>query len=151
MFAINQRRRLGHRLVQSTELWATFEEAVYKVEGNYTFAENGETRRRHPALQQRSPDPGVRFYWNRGVASRTRSPLRWVTPFTVLEKWLDLDLSRGAYEGAYQDRRDPDLRPEPGLEMEQLDAAIGQYVVGFIVPWWPSYTAFTQVHWCVKL
>jgi hypothetical protein len=111
---------------------ATFEEAVYTVDGIYTYADGGESRY-------------ARLYFSNGMLrqvfgftgqTETGAP-REIIPqpgdtFTVLEKWLDLD----------QDGKVADVASQQGgtlvfgdqmFAWRELDAAPGAYVVGFIV------------------
>ncbi|HMR64928.1 MAG TPA: clostripain-related cysteine peptidase, partial [Anaerolineae bacterium] len=111
---------------------ATFEEAIYTVDGLYTFADGGETRY-------------ARLYFNDGRLRQifgftgedfTGAP-REITPqtgdtFTVLERWLDLD-QQGNVAQASQQTGDTLTFGEQPFTWQELDAAPGRYLVGFIV------------------
>ncbi|HMQ56614.1 MAG TPA: hypothetical protein PKD98_31330, partial [Anaerolineae bacterium] len=111
---------------------ATFEEAIYTVDGLYTFADGGETRY-------------ARLYFNDGRLRQifgftgedfTGAP-REITPqtgdtFTVLERWLDLD-QQGNVAQVSQQTGDTLTFGEQPFTWQELDAAPGRYLVGFIV------------------
>ncbi|WP_410967566.1 hypothetical protein, partial [Salmonella sp. SAL4456] len=52
--------------------------------------------------------------------------------FTVQQKWLDLDQNGKVQQVAWQDGETITLGNAP-IKWEELDAAAGDYVVGFIV------------------
>ncbi|MGC9469424.1 MAG: clostripain-related cysteine peptidase, partial [Anaerolineae bacterium] len=111
---------------------ATFEEAVYTVDGIYTYADDGETR----YAQLRFSDGELRQVFGFTGDDGTGAP-REITPsigdtFTVLDTWWDLD-DRGnvaekvALEGGTL------TFGEETFTWEELDAAPGVYIVGFVV------------------
>lgn len=111
---------------------ATFDEAVYTVDGTYTYADSGETRY-------------ARLYFANGVLQQVfgftgedgNGAPREILPqtgdsFTVLEKWLDLN----AQGQVAQVSRQAGGTLTFGSQMftwKELDAAVGEYLVGFIV------------------
>ena len=111
---------------------ASFEDAIYTVEGIYTYADDGETRY-------------VRLYFNNGVLRQvfgftgeggTGAP-REIIPqpgdtFTVLEKWMDLD-QQGQVVEVVQQAGSTLTFADQMFSWEELDAAAGEYLVGFIV------------------
>jgi hypothetical protein len=111
---------------------ASFEDAIYTVEGIYTYADDGETRY-------------VRLYFNNGVLRQvfgftgeggTGAP-REIIPqpgdtFTVLEKWMDLD-QQGQVAEVVQQAGGTLTFGDQMFSWEELDAAPGEYLVGFIV------------------
>jgi len=108
------------------------EEAVYTVEGNYTFADSGEQRKArlyfvNGTLQQ------VFGFSGEAAASAPRE----IIPqpgdtFTILDKWLDLDTSGNVVQSVRQEGETLTFG-DTMFTWEVLDAAAGQYVVGFIV------------------
>ena len=108
------------------------EQAVYTVDGTYTYADGGESRY-------------ARLYFSDGVLRQvfgftgqqgTGAP-REIIPqsgdrFTVLEKWMDLDESGGAAQAATQQGGTLTFGDQM-FAWQELDAAPGQYVVGLIV------------------
>ncbi|MGQ9599463.1 MAG: clostripain-related cysteine peptidase, partial [Anaerolineae bacterium] len=111
---------------------ASPEQAVYTVDGIYTYADGGESRH-------------ARLYFSNGVLTQvfgftgesgTGAP-REIIPntgdtFTVLERWLDLD-DRGAVERTVTQTGSTLTFGGTTFSWKELDAAAGQYVVGFIV------------------
>jgi len=111
---------------------ASFEEAIYTVDGTYTYADGGESRY-------------ARLYFNDGVLRQvfgftaeggTGAP-REIIPqagdtFTVLEKWLDLDQRGKVVQVAAQEGGTLTFGDQM-LTWEELDAAPGEYIVGFVV------------------
>ncbi len=111
---------------------ATYEEAVYTVEGIYTYADSGETRY-------------ARLYFANGVLQQVfgftgedgNGAPREILPqtgdtFTVLDKWLDLD----AQGRVTQASRQAGGTLTFGTQMftwTELSAPAGEYLVGFIV------------------
>jgi len=132
VFAINDGNSSLVALFKPEVYGATFEDAVYSVDGIYTYGDDGESRY-------------ARLYFSDGVLrqvfgftgeSGVGAP-REITPntgdtFTVLDKWWDLDDSGNlaetvSLEGGtltFGDRM---------FTWEELDAAPGTYVVGFVV------------------
>ena len=111
---------------------ASFEEATYTVDGIYTYADDGESRY-------------ARLYFSDGVLRQVfgfanqkgAGAPREIVPqagdtFTVLESWMDLDDQGQLVEVATQEG-DTLTFQEQTFTWEELDAAAGEYVVGFVV------------------
>jgi hypothetical protein len=125
---------------------ASPEEAVYSVEGNYTFADGEESRH-------------ARLYFSDGVLRQvfgftgeggTGAP-REIIPepgdsFTVLEKWMDLDQS-GKVAQVVRLEGGTLIFEDQMFVWEELDAAQGAYIVGLIAQDLDgnSYEVFEQV------
>ncbi|MBP6470091.1 MAG: hypothetical protein KBE23_00505 [Chloroflexi bacterium] len=132
MFAISdgQNSVLGALAPQS--YGAAPEDATYTVDGLYTYADGGETRY-------------ARLFFRDGVLQQvfgftgqdsTGAP-REIMPqpgdrFTLQEKWLDLDASGNVVNTSTQEGGTLTFGSEK-FTWEELDAAAGEYVVGFIV------------------
>ncbi|MFO7631123.1 MAG: clostripain-related cysteine peptidase, partial [Caldilinea sp.] len=111
---------------------ATYEDAVYSVDGLYTYAADGEQRR-------------ARLYFRDGVFQQvfgftgdgsTGAP-REILPeigdtFIVDEQWLDLD-SSGQVAGRVIEQGGVLTFGSEAMRWVELDAAVGDYMVGFIV------------------
>ncbi|MCL7451437.1 MAG: clostripain-related cysteine peptidase [Anaerolineae bacterium] len=111
---------------------ASPEEAVYTVEGTYTYADDGQSRY-------------ARLYFSDGVLKQvfgftgeggTGAP-REIIPstgdtFTVLDTWMDLD-QRGRVEDTVTLQGGTLTFGDQMFSWEALDAAPGQYIVGFVV------------------
>lgn len=124
----------------------TFEEAIYSVEGLYTFAGSGDSL-------------NARLYFQNGAllavygftgADEAGAP-REITPgpgdrFTLFEKWLDLGSDGNVRETVYQPGQTLTFGSTP-FTWEQLYAAPGEYIVGFIIEDLDGnqYPAYTQV------
>jgi len=119
-------------LFKPKDFGRTFEEAVYTVDGIYTLAETGE--------QYNS-----RLYFIDGLLRQVyvfsgdadASAPREVVPsagdsFTVLETWLDLDSNGQVVQVATQ-QGGTLIFGDAMFTWETLDAAAGDYVVGFVV------------------
>lgn len=132
VFAINdgQNSVVAHFTPRS--YGATFKDAVYSVDGTYTYADSGDTRH-------------ARLFFRNGVLTQvfgftgesgTGSP-REIIPqtgdtFTVADTWMDL----GAQGESAQTSIQPGGMLTFGDQMfrwQELDAAPGPYIVGFIV------------------
>ncbi|MBN1582410.1 MAG: hypothetical protein JXA89_17010, partial [Anaerolineae bacterium] len=111
---------------------ATFEEAVYTVDGLYTYADDGESR--HARLY--FSDGLLRQVFGFTGQDETGAP-REIIPqpgdtFTVLEKWMDLDTQGKVVQTASQPGGTLTFSDQM-FAWKTLDAAPGAYIVGFIV------------------
>lgn len=132
MFAISDGADSVLALFTPQSYGASSEEAIYTVEGIYTYADGGESRY-------------ARLYFSNGVLRQvfgftgeggTGAP-REIIPqpgdtFTVLEKWMDLDQSGKVVQTARQEGGILTFGDQM-FTWEELDAAPGEYIVGFIV------------------
>lgn len=132
MFAIEDDENRVTVALQPESYGATYEDAVYSVDGVYTYAADGEQRR-------------ARLYFRNGVFQQvfgfagdgsTGAP-REILPevgdtFTVDEQWLDLDNS-GRVVGRFIEAGGVLTFGRKPMRWVELDAAVGDYVVGFIV------------------
>jgi hypothetical protein len=132
VFAINDGADSVVALFTPESYGASFEEAVYTVDGIYTYADGGESRY-------------ARLYFSDGVLRQvfgftgeggTGAP-REIIPqagdrFTVLERWLDLDQSGKVVQTATQEGGTLTFGDQM-YAWQELDAAPGEYIVGFIV------------------
>jgi hypothetical protein len=131
VFAISDGSQRAVALFSPQDYGATAEQAVYTVDGTYTYAD-GEQRSarlvfRDGVLRQ------VFSYSGEGGAGAPRE----IIPqpgdtFTILENWLDLDGRGSVVQAATQDGVTLTFGEQPFTWVE-LDAAAGQYVVGYIV------------------
>jgi hypothetical protein len=132
VFALSDGQQSVTALFQPQDYGATFEQAVYAVDGIYTFSATGETR-------------SARLYFSNGKLTRVAgisgvgavgAPGE-ITPqpgdtFTIQERWLDLDASGKVSGTATQDGATLTFSDQP-FQWKTLDAAPGEYIVGFIV------------------
>jgi hypothetical protein len=108
------------------------ENAMYTVDGIYTYADGGESR--HARLFFR--DGVLQQVFGFTGESGTGAP-REIIPepgdtFTVLESWMDLDQSGKVVQSTAQQGGTLTFGDQM-FTWEELDAAPGEYVVGFIV------------------
>jgi hypothetical protein len=147
VFAVSDGRDTYPALFSPESYGLTFEEAIYSVEGLYTFARTGDSL-------------NARLYFQNGAliavygftgAQEAAAP-REITPepgdsFTLFEKWLDLAPNGSVRETVYQPGETFLFGPQV-FTWEQLFAAPGEYIVGFIIEdldgnQYPVYTQMT--------
>ncbi len=145
VFAINDGRGSKTALFKPQSYGATFEEATYTVGGIYTFVESGESVNASLYFQNGNL---VQIFGITG-SDDTGAP-REITPqegdtFTLLDKWIDNP--GGTPQIVYQNGATLTFGASP-FQWEQLYAAAGEYVVGFIIEdldgnQYPVYTQIT--------
>ena len=132
MFAIDNGSQSAIAMFSPETYGASAENAVYTVDGIYTYGDGGETRY-------------ARLYFTDGVLTNvfgftgengTGAP-REIIPasgdsFTVLEKWMDLD-SQGRVKKIATQPGETLTFNDRTFEWKELDAAVGDYIVGFII------------------
>lgn len=132
VFAINDGTNRVTALFRPESFGESFEQAIYTVDGTYTFADSGEQR-------------AARLFFSNGVLRQvygfTKSDgagaPREITPtagdtFTVTETWLDLDQNGQVTQRASQAGGTLTFGNQM-FTWEPLDAAAGEYIIGFIV------------------
>jgi hypothetical protein len=131
VFAVSDGADTAVALFQPETYGATFEDAIYRVDGICTYADG----------EQRS----ARLNFRNGVLHQvigftndelTGAP-REITPqagdsFTILEQWMDLNQSGGVTQRTTQEG-DTLTFSDQTFTWQELAAAAGDYVVGFIV------------------
>ena len=146
IFAINDGVNSVIARLNPQSYGASFEEAVYTVDGTYTYADGNESRH-------------ARLYFSNGVLKQVfgftgqdgAGAPREIIPqagdtFTVQEQWMDLDQRGQVVQTATQDGGTLTFGDQM-FTWEELDAAAGQYIVGFIVQDLDgnSFESFTEV------
>jgi len=131
MFAISDGTDSVTAALMPESYGAAPEDATYRVDGIYTYT-SGESR--YARLYFR--DGWLRQVFGFTGENGTGSP-REIYPqrgdkFTVLEKWLDLDAQGKVVQKASQQGGTLTFGNQM-FSWEELDAAAGQYVLGFIV------------------
>lgn len=146
VFAINDGRTSATAMFTPQSYGATAEQATYAVEGVYTFADSGES-------------VDARLYFQNGNLvsvfgvtgeGDTGAP-REITPqqgdrFTLLQKWMEAS-SPGGTQAVYENGETLVFGSQP-FTWEQLFAASGEYLVGFLIEdldgnQYPVYTQIT--------
>jgi clostripain len=146
VFAISDGNESIVTLFQPQTYGATFEEATYAVDGIYTYSDG--TQRVARLLFQ---DGILQQVYGFNNEDGTGGP-REIIPqagdqFTVVQRWLDLD-SSGSVTGSETQEAGTLTFSDSTLIWIDLDAAAGEYVVGFIVEdfdgnQFPAYTQIT--------
>ncbi|MBN1643184.1 MAG: hypothetical protein JXA09_18265 [Anaerolineae bacterium] len=108
------------------------EDAVYSVDGSYTFADDGTTRQARLYFRDGVLYQAFGFAGDRDAGAPREIIPRSGDAFTVLETWMDLDPSGGAVRMASQEGGTLTFGDQV-FAWRELDAAPGDYVVGFIV------------------
>jgi hypothetical protein len=102
------------------------------VEGIYTFADSGDQRYARMYFSNGQLHQVFGFTSQDGTgAPREISPRKGDT-FTILEKWMDLD-SQGNVTQVVQQEGETLTFGDEMFTWEQLYAAAGDYIVGFLV------------------
>ncbi len=118
-------------LLNPEEYGATFEDALYSVDGIYTYSD-GEQRVARITFQDGQAVQVFGFQNDDGTgAPREILPTAGDT-FTIFETWLDLDEQGNVIEQATETGETLTFSEDPFI-WEEYDAAPGDYVVGFIV------------------
>ena len=140
----------GERVLASfspAEYGAAPEEAVYTVEGIYTFADGTGSKYARLYMSNGMLDQVYGYTGTDGTGSpREIVPVAGDT-FTVLQKWMDVGAQGAQIEYATQ-QGDTLTFAGDQVNWLELDAAAGQYVVGFIVKDLDGndYAVYTQVN-----
>jgi hypothetical protein len=146
VFGINDGQNSTTALFTPQTFGASSDEAIYEVDGIYTFTELGESVNACLYFQNGHL---VQIFGITGEGE-TGAP-REITPqvgdtFTVLEKWFE-PVSSGGTQIVYENGETLTFGADP-FTWEQLYAAQGEYVVGFIIEdldgnQYPVYTQIT--------
>jgi Clostripain family len=132
VFAINDNKKSVVARFAPETYGASSAEATYTVEGVYTFADGSGSRSARLYFRDQLLRQVVGFtYDDASGAPREITPKPGDT-FTVMEKWLDLDASGNVVKTAQQKGDTLTFSGQP-WKWKELDAAPGEYVVGFIV------------------
>ncbi|MEZ4644973.1 MAG: clostripain-related cysteine peptidase [Chloroflexota bacterium] len=132
MFAVSDGTNSVLTALTPQSYGAAPEEALYTTDGFYTYADDGETRYARLLFQN-----GVlRQVFGFNGTSETGAP-REIIPqpgdtFTVLEQWWDLDARGQVVQRTTQEGGTLTFGDQM-FTWEELDAAAGDYVVGFII------------------
>jgi hypothetical protein len=111
---------------------ANFEDASYTVEGIYRYGDDGEERYARLYFRDGQLRQVFGFTGENGTGSPREISPRVGDTFTVLQKWYDLDAQGRVAGVATQDGGTLTFGTEP-FTWDELDAAAGNYIVGFIV------------------
>ena len=125
---------------------ASSADAVYTVEGIYTFADGSGSRSARLCFRDNLLRQVFGFYGDDAAGAPREITPKTGDTFTVLEEWLDLDQQGNIVKTAQQKGKTLTFGTQP-FKWKELDAAAGEYVVGFMVEDLDgnSQTAFTQI------
>ncbi|NLF01091.1 MAG: hypothetical protein GX601_08960, partial [Anaerolineales bacterium] len=131
VFAVSDGTELAEAVFNPEAYGAVPEEAIYTVDGIYRYAD-GDTRQ----ARLHFVDGVVTQVFGFTNADGSGAP-REIVPqpgdqFTVLDKWMDLDENGRVVQTAAQEGQTVTFGSQP-FTWEELDAAPGRYIVGFIV------------------
>jgi hypothetical protein len=111
---------------------ASPDQAVYTVDGTYTYAQDGETRHARLYFSDGMLRQVFGFTGEGGVGAPREIIPQNGDSFTVLQKWMDLDGQGKVVQTATQ-AGGTLVFGDQMFTWEELDAAAGEYIVGFIV------------------
>ena len=132
VFAVDDGNLRAETVFKPEDYGGSFEDALYSVDGVYTYANDGESR---PAIMYFRNGDMTQVFGFSGEANagapREILPTAGDT-FTVYEQWLDLD-NRGRVQNVAYETGETITFGDTPITWETLDAAAGEYVVGFII------------------
>lgn len=111
---------------------ASAETAVYAVEGIYTFASTGVTRKAEMYFKDGKLFQVFGFKGDETASAPTEISTSVGDSFTILYKWMELDSSGRVSEIVYEEG-DTLVFGTRAFEWEQVYAPDGNYLVGFLV------------------
>jgi hypothetical protein len=132
VFAINDGTNSVPALFTPKSYGATFEEAVYTVDGYYTYADDGQRVYARLFFTNGILTNVYGFTGENGTGSPSEIIPTQGDQFTVLETWMDLDQNGQVTDTVTQEGSTLTF----GAYMftwESLYAAAGEYIVGFVV------------------
>ena len=132
VFTITDGTESGIALLNPVSYGASAEQAVYAVDGIYTFSETGETRTAQLLFKDEYLFQVMGF-----VGSTTAGAASEITPnrgdtFTITYKWLDLD-ANGAISKVSTSEGDTLIFGSKPFQWKQEYLPSGDYLVGFLV------------------
>lgn len=136
VFAINDSASSIQALFQPRSYGATFEQAIYTVDGIYTYADSSDQRYARLIFSDGAMTQVLGFSNESGSNDSLGAP-REIVPqagdtFTVLEKWIPLDASGNPGKMVVEQGATLTFGADT-FRWEELSAAMGRYIVGFIV------------------
>jgi hypothetical protein len=132
MYAISDGTNSVTAMLAPQSYGASYEQAVYTVDGTYTYAADGESRYARLSFSDGVLRQVFGFTGEGGVGAPREIIPEPGDSFTVLEKWMDLDQQGKVAKIATQEGGTL-IFGDQMFTWEELDAAPGEYIVGFIV------------------
>jgi hypothetical protein len=131
VYAVNDGARRALAVFSPEDYGAVPEEAVYTVEGVYTFADGSDSRYARLYFSDGELKQVYGYTGQDGTGAPREIIPEFGDTFTILEQWMDL-VPGGSAEFATQEGNTVVFGDEV-MTWEELDAPAGDYVVGFIV------------------
>jgi hypothetical protein len=131
VYAINDGKQSVVALFQPVTYGRSAEQAVYSVDGLYT-SKTGDSRSARLYFRDGLLYQVIGFDREDMTGAAREIPVQPGDTFAVLDKWLDLDQNGNVIEAASQKGKTLTFGSQ-GFTWKELDAAAGDYVVGFIV------------------
>jgi hypothetical protein len=132
VFAVNDGATRAEALFTPESYGATYQQATYTVDGVYTFADGSGSRSARLYFQDETLRQIFSFTAENGQGAPWEISPAPGDSFTVLEQWMDLD-DNGAVTQVTTEPGETVTFTNQTFTWEVLDAAAGDYVVGFIV------------------
>ncbi len=132
VFAIDDGQNSVVALFTPQTYGASFREAIYTVDGIYTYADDGLSRYARLYFSDGRLQHVFGFTGDNGGGAPREIIPKTGDKFTILEKWMDLDRQGKVVDVTRQEGGTLTFGDEMFV-WKDLDAAPGQYVVGFIV------------------
>jgi hypothetical protein len=132
LFSITDGNQSSVALFNPQAYGASAEDAIYAVDGIYTFAESGEQRRAQMYLRDGRLFQVFGFQGNETASSPYEISTQAGDTFTLLQRWMELDAS-GQITQIVLEEGDTLTFGNSAFVWEQVYAPAGDYLVGFMV------------------
>ncbi len=132
LFSITNGAQTSLALFNPLAYGASAEDAVYAVDGIYTFAESGEQRRAQMYFRDGRLFQVFGFQGNEMASSPYEISTAAGDTFTLLQRWMELD-ANGLVSQITLEEGDTLTFGSSAFEWEQVYAPAGNYLVGFLV------------------
>jgi hypothetical protein len=132
LFSITDGSQSAVALFNPVSYGASAETAVYAVEGTYTFASTGETRKAEMYFMDGRLFQVFGFKGDETASAPTEISTSAGDSFTIWYKWMELDSSGRVTQTVYEEG-DTLVFGDRAFEWEHVYAPDGDYLVGFLV------------------
>lgn len=132
IFAVDDGTNRVYCLFKPESYGRNFAEAVYTVDGTYTFADSGEQCLATLYFSDGALRRVLGFTGQKEAGAPREITSTTGDKFTVTESWLELDSGGNVTNTVYQEGGTLTFGRQP-LTWKTLDAAPGDYMVGFVV------------------
>lgn len=132
LFSISDGQNSFVALFTPQQYGASFEDAIYTVDGTYTYAESGEARRARLLFRNGALWQVFGFNGNEDAGAPREITPQVGDTFTVFEKWMTLDENGQPTQTVIEEGQTLTFNGQPFV-WEEVYAAAGEYRVGFLV------------------